>query len=108
MCMEDVRLGRRSYPGQDIQSVTDTSAEAIQANDSRTALLVQNVGLNPVTLSPLNPAVASAGMVLAAGASLPLMDIQHHGALVTDGYFAVCGAGLTSTLVVWQSFLEER
>lgn len=107
MCMEDIRVGRVQAIDEQIQTVTDTAKEIIGVNTARASLFIQNIGAQSVTLSRKPGPTAGQAIVLTAGSSLPLMDIQHHGAMVTTSIFAICAAGLSTSLVIVESLLYK-
>lgn len=94
---EDMRMpwvGR--YPGQRTLAVTDTSARVVDRNNNRVWMSIQNAGTNRVHLNFAEGAVADTSSFLDAGQAVTF-DREHPW---QDFITAICGAGLTSTLVI--------
>lgn len=108
MCMEDIRTGRVQTAKESVVTVTDTESQVLSLTNHRASLHIMNIGANAVTLQRRPGVTAGLGMVLAAGASLPLYDIIHHGGMVTSNMFGRCAAGLTTTLAITESLLYEE
>ena len=109
MCMEDVRLGRKTGPAIRFLPVPDAGNTVIaEQNPDRTALIVScpnAVGLfcGPIGLDPS----AGQGHFLVQGQDALMLDIQHHGSLVTQQWNA-SGNAAASSVTVMESILNEQ
>lgn len=108
MCMEDIRLMRKTVVNDGTLLPSDTNIVTIQQNDNRTFLLVQNVGTNPITLTLGPKPTFGFGLSLGVGSSPVLFDLQKVGILPGRGFSAICGTGLSSVLYFQESILEQQ
>lgn len=95
---EDMRMpwvGR--YPGLRVLAVTDVSARVVDRNNNRVWLSLVNDGANPVYLNFGEAAIANVCMRLNANGGSLMID---RNTPWQDLIEAVCGAGLTSTLLI--------
>lgn len=109
MCIEDVRLGRSTGP-----SVSSTSCPAAtdtliaRGDPSRTTLILSVTSGFPAILAPVGVSPAAGqGIQLAIAGSPIVLDIQHHGRLVTLPWHA-SGVGGTAVVFTGQATLEKQ
>lgn len=107
MCMEDVRLNRKTSSANSDAATTVASALAIPQNEKRTALVISNTGANPVYLSLVSPAADSKGIKLPANGDPLVLDLFHHGRMVTSSWYAISPAG-ASNVGFTESVLQEE
>lgn len=106
MCLEDVRLARKTSCVSKDSPTTAASAVAIPQNDKRYSLVISNTGGNPVYLSFQSPAVDAKGILLPVSGSPFILDLQHHGRILTAAIYAISPAGVSN--VGWiETNLEE-
>lgn len=109
MCMEDVRLGRQTGPAGSFFNIGNGTNDTIaQQNPLRTTLIIacpNAVGCF-VAPMPLDPS-ADQGIFLDRTSDPLILDIQHHGTLVTSQWRAD-GNAAASTLTVLESILEKQ
>ena len=108
MCMEDVRIGRETVPAEWQKAITDTGAIIVSQNDLRYSLVIANIGANPIWLSFTKPTASGTGIPLAVGATFGPLDVQHHGNLITRDIWAITAAGLTASVLVWETLLGRK
>jgi|ERR1019366_321593 hypothetical protein len=91
---------------QVLVSVTAASGPLVVADASRNYLAWMNVGAFPVTVTPGNtPAVFGAGFVYGSSGLANQGGAQVMDSVVASNSFqAICGAGNTSTIVVWMGY----
>lgn len=109
MCIEDVRLGRSTGPAVSSTSCAAATDTLIARGDpNRTTLILSVTSGFPAILAPagVSPA-AGEGIQLAIAASPLILDIQHHGRLVTLPWFAA-GVGGTAIVFTGQATLEKE
>jgi hypothetical protein len=84
------------YEQPHVYTVTDVSGLVAPVNERRVWCSLQNDGSNKINLSFGTAATASSGMVLGPNGSL-MLDGNNPW---PNNIFAICAAGLTSTLLV--------
>ena len=107
MCMEDVRIGRKSSMVERNLPIGTASIQAAVASDSRVCLVLGAPLTGKVTYTTISPAVSGTGLVVTAGSAPVIFDIQHHGNLVTSNWFAICDT-ISQTVFVGQTLLMEK
>ena len=105
MCIEDIKIGRRSTIIERRVALSTTSAQLVGPNPRRTGLVIGSDNTARITLSLIDPAVAGSGMLQAAGGAPIKLDIAHQGQLLTKPIFAVLNAG-TATVAVWETIFD--
>lgn len=107
MCMEDVRIGRKSLAGESIKSVSQTSSILLPQSPKRTAIVISAPVTGYITLSFNGPVVSGSGIIINALGSPFCLDIQKHGAMVKKEIHAIHSA-TTTNVGVWETSLEEE
>ena len=92
MCMEDVRIGRKTSASQVDLTVGLTSIQAIGGSPNRYCLVFSAPIAGHVTYSLDNPAVLGNGINLGVGDGMYSLNIQHHGDIVRRPWFAISDA----------------
>jgi len=108
MCMEDVRIGREAGAGQIERAVTDAATPILSGNGNRFGLLIDNLGPDDCFLALNKVASTTAGIRIAAGDSPLHLHLVRDGQMVTAAFNAICAAGQSATLVIWESVLEKQ
>ena len=109
MCMEDIRIMRRTRSRM-FSLTVQASGVIVGPSPNRVALIITTNGALRVVGTERNMVVtAGRGIAVgdAAGASahIPLiLDIQHHGALVTEAWYGTPG----QVYIVGESYLDEQ
>lgn len=107
MCMEDIRIMRKTSVRFRKVTVTNVSVQIIEQNELRVALWYYNGSGAAVAVDGTNPAIAAEGRQLTVGQAGEVMDLEHHGRIVTQPLFAITAAGST-VVTVWETILEEQ
>ncbi len=89
MCMEDIRIGRRSASRFSFVTVPLTGILLVPPNTQRIALQISAPLANRITLSDSQAPVLDNGLTIYAGQAVHQMNIADHGAAVTIGLYAV-------------------
>lgn len=93
MCMEDIRLGRRS-PGSYGDSVIQTTVTLYVPPDRhRTALILWGPATGSVELSTNPTFAAGQGFHLGSGEGGVVLNVQHHGDIVRRAWYATHSVG---------------
>lgn len=106
MCMEDVRLGRRQNQQHHLFTLSTTVVEILPFDPYRTCIVFgpdDTIACGVGTRSDIS---ATTGIQLPIDGQPVILDIQHHGALVTAPWYAVSASG-TPTISVLTSRLPE-
>lgn len=109
MCMEDVRIGRRSTTTTSlVATVAGTPKQLLTQNPDRYAFRLSDPSASlgafvcgaqdPTTIAALVPARVADDLIL---------DIQHHGDMVTQPWFYLSAAS-SPTILVTESVLEDE
>jgi len=109
MCMEDVRLGRKTGPiAAQFAPALATRTKIADQNPNRIAIMFGVVGANAAMIAPapLDP-TANQGMHLSQAEGMITLDIQHHGNIVTQQWDASGLVGATN-ITVWESILNDQ
>ena len=107
MCIEDIRLGRKTSASQLEAPLTGTSALVVGNALNRIALIFSPPSASVATLSLNRPSVDGEGLIIAAGDRPIKLNIRDHGRLVTSQWFGIVAAG-AETISVFETFLEEQ
>lgn len=106
MCMEDVRLGRATGPRISTVNVATTKTPLVPYAPDRVTLIISAPTTGPMLLSGNQGEAATAGLRLPAGGDPLVLDIQHHGALVTMAWYAAIPGG-AEDIGLGESFLDR-
>lgn len=107
MCMEDVRIGRKSTAGESIKSVSQTSSMLLPQSPKRTAIIISAPTTGYITLSFNGPVVSGSGIIINALDTPLSLDIHHHGAMVKKEIYAIHSA-TTTNIGVWETSIEDE
>jgi hypothetical protein len=108
MCLEDVRLMRETSANDFVVLVAGVGLLVVPQERKRVALVVQNIGTNPMQISLTKPSALGSGMSLPVGGNPVVFDIQKHGDLVTRGFWAIAAGGAASTIYVSEAVLLKE
>src|SRR5574341_1515406 len=95
MCIEDIRISRRSPGGMGVFELGVVSVGVAADSATRTALIFCPPDAGTVRLVPGNVAVAGQGVVLAATDRPYELFLETHRALVTKAWSAFPAGGAT-------------
>jgi hypothetical protein len=88
MCMEDIRIGRRTYADEDTLLIVDAGQLLVEANPRRTAITIGNPSAGSiVNVSIKGVPTATSGIPITIGGSIT-WNIYHHGDIVRRAFFA--------------------
>lgn len=104
MCMEDVKLGRRTV--QNFKNIVQTvdPQPLVEQNSRRVAIHVSNSDGILGWIGPNANIGTNGGLIMSTGGHIFHADVQKHGNLVTCPFFAKGGVGNVWT--VWETILE--
>lgn len=106
MCMEDVRLGRKSRPSVSSVAMTNTQKLLVSHSDQRITLIISAPLTNRLTIHTRQGAVSLDGIVLYPGGAPLKLNITNDGSLCCANWYGILDAG-TDTIGVAESFLTE-
>ena len=107
MCKEDVRLARKAGGYSYTRSVAQSAVSLVDTDRNRYALVISAPLAGNLLLSWGEQPTTAAGVVIPAGAGPLVLDIQHHGALVTEQVWAIMDAGTVNIGVAVSSLSED-
>jgi hypothetical protein len=93
MCIEDVRLGRKTGITQTNVLVGAASGVVLDTDELRSFIIFYPPFSGVVTLSIVDPVVATVGVKLESTDHPLMLDIQQHGQLVTKTWFGIHSVG---------------
>lgn len=99
MCMEDIRLGRRTNHLHRLFAVTTGSKVLFDRDKLRTQLMVYPPVSGTLTLDASDSVTANAGITMTASSHPLLMTVETHGDLVTNRFSVIHSAGGISIFV---------
>lgn len=108
MCMDDVRLGRKSLSDQVDIAPTTVSAEVLTGADNRIAIVFNRPSVGTVTYSLHQPAVLGQGITLGAGDGSVSLDIQRHGGMVCRPWQAISDQAGGAPSAILFTLLSEK
>lgn len=106
MCMEDIRIGRRTIHTPRNLSLTVSSKLATDYSEKRTQLMFYPPPSGTATFYPGNTVVANVGITLGSTSHPILMTVETHGDLVKQRWSAIHSAGGVSVFVS-EGYLDE-
>lgn len=107
MCMEDVRIGRKTLSRSATVPVGTGVGVLVPANKDRYTLIISAPETNPLWLTWEPAAAAGTGIRIAAGSPPVMLSIQEHGALVRGPIYASIPLG-AETITFAESILEQQ
>jgi len=108
MCMEDVRLGRKTVSTQSNVSISNANSSVLVGqNAHRTVLVISAPLTGYITLAIDNDAVLNSGINLFALDSPLQFDIQRNGDLVTRKFSAIHSVAIETIGVFEGQLLGE-
>jgi hypothetical protein len=106
MCMEDIRIGRKTRTTFRLVTIAVTATPLVASNPNRVSLIVGVPSTNQIVIGPDANVTTSQGIsVYNTGAPFEL-NIQDHGDAVIKELWAIGGAGVTVGVI--ESFLDEK
>lgn len=97
-----------SVPSEKTVAVQTTSAILVEQSLTRTSLIIQNVGANPIWVSQKNPAASGQGIRLSkqdtAGLNALILNVRDHGRLVRGPWYAIAETAATNCTVEESSY----
>lgn len=107
MCMEDIRVMRKTVPRGFSATLSATPSLVVGYNKNRVALILGNDSANHIHYQFGNNLGAGLGIIVTTGAGPLVLDIQRHGNLVHGPWFADSSAG-TPTVGYAETILEQQ
>ena len=109
MCMEDVRLARNTITTQTrVTLVAATDTLLVPARLDRYSLMLQFSNATAICVYPAPYGVSSTGVTLPALTETTIIvDLQHHGDLVTQPWRALAPVG-TPTILITETVLDAQ
>lgn len=107
MCMEDVRIMRKTQIGQRNVGVQLTSTPLLDANPNRIALVISCPSTNRVTLMIDQAAVLDLGITLYPLGTPFVLSLMEHGNLVTRALNAITTVA-PQNVNVWEAVLPDN
>lgn len=107
MCMEDIRIGRKTGSTQITVTVSNPSSVILPADAKRTAIVISPPAAGTMFVAFGRDASTTSGIRVEPVTSPLILDLQHHGNLVTGPLHGFCGAGAES-ISIWFSRLEDE
>lgn len=106
MCMEDVRIGRKTV--QNFLNITQTvdPQPLLPQESKRIAIVVSNADGIIGWIGPNANIGTNGGILMPTGGTIHKLDLQKHGNVVTSPLFAKGGVGQVWT--VWETVLEAE
>lgn len=113
MCMEDIRIGRRTRASTRFVPVTTTPVQLSQRSPDRIALLISSLipvngdaTANRLTISTDPAPVDQQGMMMWAGKEPMQLTIHNHGVLVSESLYCVSD-NVSAIVGITEVFLNE-
>lgn len=108
MCMEDIRIGRKTNSNEQLRTATQgVNLQMVGPNENRIALIVKCCDANNINISTIPMTAQAQGIILPATAPLPLvMTIEEYGDMVTKPWYVF--GGTTGTYTVIEVFLNDK
>lgn len=107
MCIEDIRLGRKTRSHTVSKVIGTTSTEVVARAADRSSLVLSSHPTARITYSTETVAVDGVGVVIPPATGPVLLDIQHHGDLVIGPLSAISSAATTTVSFV-EVFQPEK
>lgn len=107
MCMEDVRIWRKTYSTQTIVSVSTSMVELCAPNPHRVAISISPPSSGNLSVSMNTQDSSSVGMLIGAAGHIGKWTLQDDGDIVRRGLSGVMSTG-TQSITVWETFLHEE
>lgn len=108
MCMEDIRVMRRTKTATKHVRISDTSTPIAAYAANRVALVFSASDGSQIKWAPTEVALGGLGHWWEAASGAVALDIQRHGALVTSAIYGVDPAGGSVFVTVTEVFLDEE
>lgn len=107
MCMEDIRMGRRTASVETVYPVGATVIQVAGGSEMRVGLLLGAPLTGTITYGTSNAVISGQGMNLAAGQPPIELRIETHGEAVNKSWFAIgSGAGLFA--LISEALLQDK
>jgi len=104
MCMEDVKIGRKTGSTQRTVTLNTTSQDVVDADAKRFSLILNAPTSGRVTYSLRPTATDLNGIVLYATMQPLVLNLKDHGAIVTSRLTAITNTGSQVTTIVETRF----
>src|SRR5687767_13336417 len=99
MCMEDIRIGRRTSSTENLIAALAAAYQIADANNERITLIIHPPVSGTLMVSVRSDVSLTAGIPLTVGSHPLIFTIQTHGSLVMRPFFAIHSAGGIFTAV---------
>lgn len=108
MCLEDIRIMRKSTSGEHTKTITTTSSLFISPDKDRISLVIGAPETNEVVLSMNSPAAVGSGIRLQAGGNPLILTLMANGDMVTKGFYAIAVANTEAITYFSTSFKDTE
>ncbi len=99
MCMEDIKIGRRSNSTIEHVAADAAAYQIAQANNQRITLIIYPPVSGTLMVSTKSTPTLTAGIPLTSSSEPLVFDIKLHGTLVQRPFFAIHSVGAIFTAV---------
>lgn len=107
MCMEDIRMGRRTASVETVYPIGVTAQQVAGGSEMRVGLLLGAPLTGTITYGTSNAIVSGQGLNLSAGQVPIELRIERHGEAVNKAWFGIgSGAGLFA--LVSEALLQDK
>lgn len=106
MCMEGIRIGRRTKINQYTWSTGVGQAQIVPPNPRRVALMIGSPVSSVAFIAPALPVTTTTGIPINTGQNPIILNIEDHGELVTTAWFGTSAAGRDGLIV--EVLLDEE
>src|SRR5437667_6532007 len=107
MCMEDIRLGRKTMSRVGFTNITSTGNLVIGPNPRRVALCFFSSQTRYFTISNNNPTTLFEGITIGVSGSPILLNIKDHGNCVCKAWYGIASAGSDDIGWIEAELVEE-
>lgn len=107
MCLEDIRIQRKTTSSEKTVVVTDTASLLVGPSEDRTCLIISTGDANDIFISTNGTPSATNGFRLQAGQSPLVLTLLQHGDIVTKGFMAVSPTD-DEVICVWETSFEDK
>ena len=107
MCIEDIRLGRKSFGAGKLVAIGSATTIVVQQTQKRVTLILNSLATEAVTYSPNTPVVIGQGIKIPAGTAPVKLNIKDDGSIVSSRWFGVAETGSESALIIEGILADE-
>lgn len=108
MCLEDIRIQRKSTSSERTVLVPNASITLVSPSADRTFLMISTPNTNDIFITTNPPASSTNGMRLQVGQSPLILTLLQHGDIVTKGWYAISPTADETVTVFETSFVDNE